>query len=124
MGHSDGQPAFICKFLQCIFPSPKTVAIRTTTIRLNKKMLFSWKLPLSAPQPPTTNTSDSKFGCLMRDPDDYKPFVVRCIVNPVRNGHAIRIAGIVAFQNIQRTPTIGTPWIFKVPDQFTLFGIY
>jgi hypothetical protein len=124
MSHGDGQSKFIGKFLQFIFPCPQAIAICAATIGLNEQMLFSGKLLLPDAKPPAPKTSYSKFGRLVRGPDHHKTFVVRCIVNAIRNGHTVRIAWIIAFQNVQRFPTIRAAWIFKVPNQFTLFGIH
>ncbi len=60
----------------------------------------------------------------MRDTYPHKTFVVGCIVNAIRNSHSIRLAGVIALQNMQRSTTIGASWIFKVSNQFALFGVY
>jgi len=120
----DRQAEFIRQLLEAELPQPTPIAIRATTVRFNQQMALVPILMLPTLNPPAPDGGHGELRRLVRHADHDKAFIPGDIIDAIRDGDAVRLAGVVAFQHVQRLPAVGLPRVLEVPHQFPLLGIH
>ncbi len=120
----DGEVETIGKLrLEFCFPSSAAATITTAGVGENKQFARVGMLEASLALPPVTDSVGSEGGCVMRNTDNDRTTIGKRLVDAIRDGDTECVGTKVMIINEPGLAVPACAGVFKVADQFALFGV-
>ena len=125
MSNNDGQAIMIRKvLLELLFPHTRTTSIAASTVSQNQDLLGFGVGRLSLFLPPTGKGRHSKFRCISRRTNVYRPAMAKDIIDAIRNRFPYGILREVMGIHCIWLFFPGSSSVLIIADQFLLLRIY